>query len=99
MAKVYILYSPSIDSFYIGSCKDFDIRLSQHFNGHFKSAFTKRAKDWQKFLLIENLSYTQARKIETHIKKMKSTKYITNLKLYEEMRLKLIQKFKTGSSR
>ncbi len=99
MAVVYILYSASINSFYVGSCEDFDSRLSQHLNGDFKKAFTKRAKDWQKFLLLENLEYAQSRQIEAHIKKMKSTKYIANLKMYEEMRQKLIERFKTGSSR
>ena len=99
MAEVYILYSPSIDSYYICSCEDFEKRLSQHLNDEYEIAYTKRAQDWQKYLLIQNLSYYQARQIETHIKKMKSVKYITNLKRYEEMRSKLIEKYSAGSSR
>ncbi|WP_423738505.1 GIY-YIG nuclease family protein [Christiangramia crocea] len=80
MAEVYILYSPSIDSYYIGSCEDFEKRLSQHLNGVYKIAFTKKAHDRQKYLLIQDLSYSQARQIEIHIKKMKSVKYISNIK-------------------
>ncbi|NOZ48348.1 MAG: GIY-YIG nuclease family protein, partial [Chlorobi bacterium] len=30
MATVYILYSKKMDSYYIGSCKDFNIRLEEH---------------------------------------------------------------------
>jgi len=71
MAFVYILYSQSIDSFYIGSCLDLDIRIKQHLNNTF-NGFTSRSDDWQIFFTIENLAFEQARKIEKHIKKMKS---------------------------
>ena len=37
MATVYIIYSKSIDKFYIGSCKDFSIRLDEHNKGQLKN--------------------------------------------------------------
>ncbi|MEG9329070.1 GIY-YIG nuclease family protein [Salinimicrobium catena] len=96
---VYILYSASLDSFYIGSCRDLDLRLEQHRNGRYEKSFTRRASDWTDFLVIDDLGYEQARQIEVHIKKMKSSKYFKDLKSYPEMRKKLIEKYSAGSSR
>jgi len=93
MAHVYVLYSKSIDRFYIGSCDNLESRLSQHRNRIFRSAFTRRADDWVLFLSIDNLTYAQSRKIERHIKRMKSRKYLTDLKSYPELVSKLIQKY------
>ena len=93
MATVYIIYSNSIDTFYIGSCLNLKQRLEQHRDKTFNDSFTRRASDWKLFLKIDNLDYRQARKIENHIKKMKSRKYINNLKKYPEIIYKLIQKY------
>ncbi len=93
MATVYILYSDSIHKFYIGSCLDLTVRLQQHLDGSFDHAFTKRATDWVVFLTICDLHYQQARAIEQHIKSMKSSQYIRNLKAYPELRQKLIKRF------
>jgi putative endonuclease len=94
MATVYIIYAPSINRFYIGSCQDLNLRLNQHLNNTFNNSYTKRANDWELFFKITNLEYQQARKIEIHIKKMKSKVYILNLKRYPNISLKLIQKYK-----
>jgi len=40
---------------------------------------------------IDNLEYLQARKIEAHIKRMKSRKFIENLKKYPEIQERLIK--------
>ena len=90
VAAVYILYSNRINRFYIGSCLNLEERLDQHKNRVFPNSFTTIADDWELFLSFENLEYNHARAIELRIKKMKSTKYIWNLKLYEELRNKLI---------
>jgi putative endonuclease len=79
MASVYILYSKKLDKFYTGSCLDFHFGLEQHLHKVYPGSFTSNSDDWQLFLLIENLSYAQARSVETHIKKMKSKAYIQNL--------------------
>ena len=89
MAAVYILYSESLDRFYVGSCLDVDVRLDQHLSEYFPKAYTSTAKDWVIYLSITELSYTQARNIESHIKRMKSRKYIENLKKYPELQVKL----------
>ena len=94
MAAVYILYSKSLDKFYIGSCKDLVERIKQHRDHEFDKAFTLKAVDWTLHFSIEDLHYEQARKIESHIKRMKSSKYIKNLKSYPEIKSKLIEKYK-----
>jgi len=90
MAAVYILYSPSQEKYYIGSCTDVFERVKQHLSVHFPGAFTSKTKDWTIYFTRENLNYRQARKIELHIKKMKSKKYIENLKKYPDIFEKLI---------
>ena len=92
MAVVYVLYSNSINRFYIGSCANMDKRLVEH-NTNFRSAFTSRANDWKLYYVIEDLEYQQARKIEAHIKRMKSRKYIENLKTYPEITTNLKTKY------
>ena len=85
MATVYILHSLTINQYYIGSCLDLTQRLAEHLSKKNSAAFTKRADDWKVFLTIENLEYAHARKLERHIKKMKSRKYLENLLLFPEM--------------
>jgi len=85
MACVYILYSKTLDRYYTGSCLDLESRLKDHKEGKYFSSFTSKAKDWGVFLSIEDLNYNQARKIEFHIKRMKSRKYIQNLLKYPEI--------------
>jgi putative endonuclease len=41
-----------------------------------------------------DLEYMQARKIENHIKRMKSKKYIKDLKSYSELSEKLFNQYK-----
>ena len=93
MAIVYIIYSSSIDKFYVGSCNDLVSRLEDHRSHKYSVGFTRRASDWQLFFKIENLEYQKARKIEQHIKNMKSRKYYDNLKKYPEISKALIVKY------
>ncbi len=85
MAAVYILFSPSLKKYYVGSCKDVIVRIEQHLLTHFPKAFTSSAKDWCIYYSHNDLSYMQARRIESHIKKMKSRKFIENFKKYPEI--------------
>jgi putative endonuclease len=55
-------------------------------------SFTSKVNDWTLFWHFDDLSYKQARAIETHIKSMKSKIYIQNLKKYPEIILKLTEK-------
>ena len=90
MAFVYILYSKSLDRFYTGSCLDLEVRMNQHLEKKYSDSFTRNSNDWELFLSIPNLEYSQARIIESHIKKMKSKVYIKNLKKYPELLNKLL---------
>ncbi|NQZ35615.1 MAG: GIY-YIG nuclease family protein [Crocinitomicaceae bacterium] len=93
MATVYIIYSDSIDTFYIGSCISFEARIKEHNLCKYPHAFTRRAKDWKPFLKIDNLDLCLARKIERHLKNMKSRKYLQNLKKYPEISQRLIARY------
>ncbi len=80
MANVYILYSKTLNKFYTGSCLDFEKRFSEHLTKKFVDGFSAKTNDWVLFYIIRQLSYKQAREIEAHIKRMKSKKYIVELK-------------------
>jgi putative endonuclease len=86
MAIVYILYSNKLSRFYIGfTTLSITERLHQHNTMFYSNKFTGKADDWENFLTIECSSVKQAIHIEKQIKKMKSSKYINNLKKYPEM--------------
>lgn len=68
-------------------------RFEEHISKKDLSAFTGRASDWILYFRIDELEYNQARKIEFHIKKMKSKKFIEDLKRYPEMVQKLLAKY------
>ena len=91
MAVVYILYSPELNKFYTGSCNDIIERIDQHLSEFFPEAFTVSTKDWIIYFHIDGLGYKQARRIELHIKRMKSKKFIESLKKYPELVEKLIR--------
>ncbi|HEX7458083.1 MAG TPA: GIY-YIG nuclease family protein, partial [Ginsengibacter sp.] len=91
MADVYILYSEKLDKYYIGSCIDIVERFLEHLNKKYSDSYTAKANDWILYYSINDLKYKQARLIENHIKKMKSRKYIENLKMYAEISKKLIE--------
>jgi putative endonuclease len=93
MASVYILYSPSLNGYYTGSCQELSERIEQHLNGTIPGAYTAKAKDWMLYFSIDDLTYKQARDIESHIKQMKSKTYIENLKKYPELSLKLRKQY------
>ena len=93
MASVYFLYSNTLNRYYIGSCKDLSYRIDQHINKDFTNAFTAKVQDWTLYFYIDELEYKQARMIEQHIKKMKSSTYVKNLKQYPEIIKKLIEKY------
>ncbi len=89
IAHVYILYSQNLNKFYIGSCLDLSERLENHKNKLYPNCYTAKDSSWKLFFEIPNLEYQQARGIENHIKKMKSSKYISNLLKHPEIVEKL----------
>ena len=91
---VYILQSEKLNRFYIGYTTDIDKRLYFHENAESRK-FTYRADDWELFFSLECESEFQGLRIEKHIKNMKSKVYIQNLKIYPEISIRLLEKYKT----
>ncbi len=87
----YIIHSKNLDKFYVGETSDFEQRIKFHNSGF--SEFTSKANDWQIYLLISCKNREIARKLEKHIKSMKSKNYIRNLMKYPEIIEKLQAKY------
>ena len=92
MSTCYILYSPSLDSFYVGCTSDsIENRIDKHLKKFYGSSkYSSKTTDWELYLSISCSSFKIAIKLEKKIKRMKSKKYIANLKLYPEMVQKLL---------
>ena len=83
----YILYSASLDKFYIGACQDsLEERIRKH-NPHAygNHRFTAAANDWELFLKIEADSFPHAVRLERKIKSIKSRKFIRDLVQYPQL--------------
>ena len=93
MHFVYVLYSQKIDSFYIGETSNIENRLLWHNNKEFQKAYTKIANDWKLYFQINCIDIIQSRKIEKHIKAMKSKLYIENLVKFPEISKNLLVKY------
>ena len=74
MFSVYIIYSRSLDKYYIGYTIDLEKRLTEHNTGI--SVFTSKAKDWELKWTKTFESRNDAMKEEKRIKTKKSRKYI-----------------------
>ena len=92
MYCVYIIFSEKLNKFYIGTTDNFERRLTEHNTEINSKSFTYKGRPWIKHLVINNLSSSQAYKIEKHLKAMKSSKYLINLIKYPELidKLKLL---------
>jgi len=95
MAYVYIMLSEKLKKYYIGSCLDIHQRISEHQNKIFNNSFTSKANDWILIYSLSDLDFLQARKIESHIKRMKSKKYIENLIKFSEISERLKELYKS----
>ena len=74
---LYIIYSPSLDQYYVGHTEDLDNRLFRHNNSGSKS--TKKANDWQLKYKETYDSRSTAIVRELEIKKKKSRKFLEAL--------------------
>ena len=75
---VYILYSKSLDKYYVGHTGGvLSERLKKHLSDH--KGFTAKAKDWQIVFREKFNSKTEAYHREMAIKKRKSRKYLEEL--------------------
>ena len=95
MFYCYLLFSQSLDRFYIGSTHEsLDERISKHNTGYYPGRHcTHQASDWKLHVSIECKTYSQAPKIENHIKRMKSRKFMMDLKRYPEISERLLSKY------
>jgi len=90
MPYCYVIYSPRLDSYYIGSCRDFDLRLEAHRSKKYAQSYTRKSDDWECYLRIETLTIEHALRLERKIKRMKSRHYIEHLKRYPELIEKIL---------
>lgn len=74
MFYTYIIYSPTLDQFYIGHTQDLADRLYRHNNSG--SPATKKANDWVVVYSKQFDSRKEANHWEMIIKRKKSRKYI-----------------------
>ncbi|MEW6701399.1 MAG: GIY-YIG nuclease family protein [Bacteroidota bacterium] len=77
MYYTYILYSQSIDKYYVGYTHDLDIRLSRHNSCWGK--FSSKGIPWKLVYSEKFESKSYAIKRENEIKNKKSRKYIEKL--------------------
>ncbi len=87
IAYLYIIYSPNVDRFYIGSTTNLEHRLNQHNSG--ASKYTRGKGPWVLVYKEEFSSIELARKREMEIKRWKSRKRIIesfniDISLYRE---------------
>ena len=89
---VYILFSESLNRFYIGTTDDVNKRLHEHNTGHYDNSFTIKGIPWSLFHVIECMNSKQAFELERFIKKMKSAVFIRRLKTDPGLVTSLLQK-------
>ena len=96
MANTYILYSESLDRYYIGAChKDLHDRIKNHNSGKYGAkTYTSQGCDWVLYLSFDCDDYSHAVRLERKIKSMKSRKYLENLFKYQELRQKVLEQTK-----
>jgi putative endonuclease len=69
------------------------MRFQNHLDKFYPNSFTSKANDWVVYYSIELLNISSAIRFEKHIKKMKSRKFIENLKNSPELEADLKLKF------
>ena len=93
MYFVYILWSEKLSRFYTGTTNNLTKRLEKHNNGTYRESFSVKGVSRQFYFSINCNTSEQAYAIEKHIKRMKSSDYIRNLKRYPEMVENLISQY------
>jgi putative endonuclease len=92
MHYVYILYSPSLDKYYVGETEDIELRIKQHTTNFYKNSFTSKSSDWILKIAIEVKSKSMAIQIEKHIKRKGNREFkekvITDLELVQYLIIK-----------
>jgi putative endonuclease len=84
MACVYILYSASIDRYYIGSTTDLNRRLVGHENGN--TPTTRRGQPWICVYESPDIDLHEARSAELKLKRWKNRSIIERIVIDNEIR-------------
>jgi putative endonuclease len=72
MHFVYVIYSPSADSYYIGETVNVEERLIQHRQHTYAGSYTKIANDWEVAFLLRCKDRSSALNVEAQLKGDKS---------------------------
>jgi putative endonuclease len=92
----YILFSRSLNKYYVGITSDsVSSRLIKHNTSSYGSRYTSQAKDWELKCEIICDSFSEARKMELYVKRMKSKIFIEKIIGDEGERKKLLDKIKS----
>ncbi|HOJ17486.1 MAG: GIY-YIG nuclease family protein [Ignavibacteriales bacterium] len=78
MFYTYVIYSISVDKYYVGHTENLEMRIFRHNSG--TTRFTSQANDWEIVYFEEFSSKSDAMKRENEIKRKKSRSYIESLK-------------------
>jgi putative endonuclease len=79
MFYIYIIYSESVEKYYIGHTNDPERRLVEH-NTTEENKFTSKFRPWKMLLLLEvSESRGEAIKLERFIKRQKSRLFLSRL--------------------
>jgi putative endonuclease len=89
---VYILFSASLDPYYVGTTDHVVKRLEQHNSKHYPNAFTSKGIPWDLKLQIPCEYSSIAYQLEKFIKQMKSKKFIERLIENPEIAQSIISK-------
>jgi len=75
MAHCYILFSSSLDKYYVGSTQStLSERINKHNTNYYGKHLTSQVEDWELYLGIACSSIEQARKMESYIKENEKQK-------------------------
>jgi putative endonuclease len=97
MHFVYIIFSPSLNRYYVGESENPELRLSWHNDHEFKKASTVITSDWELVKTFKVVDRSAARVIEKYIKSMKSSNFLSQLisdqRFDDNFRLLVMKKF------
>jgi putative endonuclease len=75
---IYIIYSTTIDTYYVGYSQNPWVRLKQH-NTNSKDKYTGRTSDWELAAVFSVQDEITAIRLERYIKKQKSRRLLSQL--------------------
>jgi putative endonuclease len=92
---VYILYSESLDKYYVGQTEDLGVRILFHNHPIESRKFTAKGIPWSLKISLACESKDHALRLESFIKKMKSRKFIERLIIDPQLRNDIIKRTST----